>query len=356
MRNRDLLAQILAGGEDARVSMKELCALVQSLCSAGRCTEDQWKGVQDAMKIPHPKPDNVPWRYWIREWCSLLGSVGLSWLAHPWSENGDPQAADLLKMQWIFDYCNPMADADEYKDEFIRMMRAALFADHYWISYINYHQLSFPLIRLLESYSPPDPDMMNLWALFFQSLAIVAEKNFNREQCTEICNFIMESPTFASFFVDPNSWPNVNSRLTALSKLLTCSARYYQPTVFEFVLRIHRSAIPQDTQEPTGAVDSRSIWVNAILTAAKHGNLDAFEWMWRNLDDASFGLQTYFALTLVSAMESGNADLVEFILRQVWNGQEAVFTRALHKARRPEAEYPEAIRERLEEMAPSYGQ
>ena len=52
LRNRDLLAQILAGGENARVTMKELCALVQNFCSAGMCTEDQWKGVQDAMKIP----------------------------------------------------------------------------------------------------------------------------------------------------------------------------------------------------------------------------------------------------------------------------------------------------------------
>ena len=353
MRNRDLLAQILAGGENARVTMKELCALVQNFCSAGMCTEDQWKGVQDAMKIPYPKPADVPWREWIREWCSLFGNP-LSSLSQLITESMYGPA-DLLRMQWIYDYCNPMADADEYQAAFIRMMYTALYADSHWISYIRYDQISLPLIRMLERYSPPGPAVMNKWAVFFQSLAVIAEK-FNREQCTEICNFIMESPTFANLFVNLNSWHTVHSRITALSRLAQCSARYFQTEVFEFVLNIHRSVVFADTNLPLGVLDSRSIWGGTVLAAAGYGNLDAFKWLWENLqDNESFGLQRNFEQTVTRAKKSGNADLVEFILKEVWRGNPERLKNALHDARTRTMEYPAVVLARLEQMAHSYG-
>ena len=311
LTNPDLLQRVLTAPGD-EVDMKRACAFVQKFCTVARCNADTWELFHEFMRIPYPKPEDVQWRDWIKSWCQLADTRQGTKAFAPalvelnrnlwWEGSGQFSKVDLKKVEWLLKYCIDTNDCD-YEYAFrTTLLKGLINNGNFGLisrkSTENVGRLNadskFPLIRLLEKYSPPlvrftpchaplkwaQSNAASAWSKFYIALLEIPPESF--EQCAKVCQLITTSKVFEALYKLPvptmETWENSRGfkywRAALLSALSQRGAMYFQPDVLEKVLAI------EDALEDKIPVEYvRGMWLTALEFAQAAGQTEAEDWI-----------------------------------------------------------------------------
>ena len=309
LTNPDLLQRVLTAPGD-EVDMKRACAFVQKFCTVARCNADTWELFHEFMRIPYPKPEDVQWRDWIKSWCQLADTAPRQLFAPAlkelnqnllWEGSGQFSKVDLKKVEWLLKYCIDTNDCD-YEYAFRNtLLRDLINSGHLGLMFMYKRRNSnrvnndtkFPLIRLLEKYSPPllrtprcdaaptwnenNADVASVWSKFYIALLEIPLEGL--EQCAKVCKLVTESKVFEALYRLPvptrETWTNSKGfkywRAALLSALSQRGAMYFQPDILEKVL-----AIEDELEDKIPVEYVRRLWLTALESAQE---AEAEDWI-----------------------------------------------------------------------------